>query len=47
MNRRTVASLVVFAAMVAATLVWWFWPREQPEVIVVWQSQPEFTAYSR
>ena len=35
--------LMCTAALVAGILLWWFWPREEPEVRVVWQGKPQFT----
>jgi len=35
------------ATLAVAALVWWFWPREEPEVRVVWQGQPQFTQRDR
>ena len=45
MSRRTAIALVSAAAALigAASLLWMFWPREEPEVIVVWHGEPQFT----
>lgn len=31
------------ALVVVGLMVWGFWPRPAPEIILVWQGEPQFT----
>lgn len=43
MSRRAVFWTVVATVVLIAVAVWWFWPREEPEIVVTWQGEPTFT----
>lgn len=45
MRRRITVSLIaaVLTLVAGAATAWWFWPREEPEIVIVWQGKPKFT----
>lgn len=45
MRRRTTVFLIaaVLTLFVGAATAWWFWPREETEIVIVWQGEPKFT----